>query len=298
MYRIIKKSWIWFSFSILLTILSVLSISLFGLRLGIDFKGGTVIQFKSQNEKKTELAKETLNELGYNGYQIKEGASKEAIIRMETISADSHQKLSQALLTKLGDYSETQYDTVGPTVSKELTSRSAYAVFFASIFIILFIAYSFRKVPRPLSPWKFGVCAVLALIHDLLITTGFVSLLGHFFVWMEVDALFVTALLTIMGFSVHDTIVVYDRLRENFIRNPHESIDTVAEESINQTLVRSINTSMTTVLVLIALLIFGSQSIKHFITTLTFGIIIGTYSSIFNATPLMVLWQKRSLKKI
>jgi len=219
-----------------------------------------------------------------------------AVIRLQTLTNEEHQEIKSQLVTKLPDYLETTYDTVGPTISNELRNRSIMAVILASLAIILYIAFSFRKVPKPLSSWKFGACAVVALIHDLLITVGFVSLLGHFFTWMEVDALFITALLTIMGFSVHDTIVVYDRLRENFIRNPHQDIELSAEESINQTLVRSINTSMTTIIVLFALLVFGSLSMKHFVSTLMFGIIIGTYSSIFNATPLLIYWHKKTAK--
>jgi preprotein translocase subunit SecF len=296
MFRIIKNSWVWFSISIALAVVSIISILGFGLRVGIDFKGGTVLEFTSSQSGKVDIAKAILDSQSYTGYQIKESSQNKAIIRMQTISNDEHKKLEASFKEKLPDYTETQYDAVGPTIGKELTNKSIFAIILASIGIIVFIAFAFRKVPKPLSSWKFGVCAVIALIHDLLITTGFVALMGHFFIWMEVDALFITALLTIMGFSVHDTIVVYDRLRENFIRNPHEDISLAAEESINQTLVRSINTSMTTIIVLTALLIFGSNSIQHFVSILVFGIIIGTYSSIFNATPLLVLWQKKSLK--
>lgn len=294
MFKIIKRSNIWFGFSILLAIASIASIAIFGLRVGIDYKGGTVLQFSSAAAQKVEITKNVLNTLGYSGYQIKESGSDTVIVRTSTLSNDEHRTISSNLKEKMDDYSETSYDTVGPTVGRDLTNKSIIAVIIASIGIIVFIAFAFRKVPKPLSSWKFGLCAVIALIHDLLITTGFVSVLGHYFIWMEVDALFVTALLTIMGFSVHDTIVVYDRLRENFIKNPHEDIELSAEESINQTIVRSINTSMTTIIVLTAMLIFGSQPIRHFILTLVFGIVIGTYSSIFNATPLLVLWQKKS----
>lgn len=297
MFRIIKKSWIWFSISIALAIISIIAIFVFGLRVGIDFKGGTVLEFSSNQAAKVDEARSVLDGLHYTGYQIKESGQDKVIIRLQTLSNDEHKNLSTSFKDKISDYNETQYDTVGPTIGKELTNKSILAIILASIGIIIFVAFAFRKVPKPLSSWKFGVCAVIALIHDLLITTGFVAIMGHFFIWMEADALFITALLTIMGFSVHDTIVVYDRLRENFIRNPHEDIALAAEESINQTLVRSINTSMTTIIVLSSLLIFGSASIRHFVAILVFGIIIGTYSSIFNAAPLLVLWEKKSLKK-
>ncbi|MCX6808200.1 MAG: protein translocase subunit SecF [Candidatus Berkelbacteria bacterium] len=297
MYRIIKNSWIWFTFSITLAVISIIAICVFGLRIGIDYKGGTSIEFTAASADRVNLAKSVLDDSKYNGYQIKESGNNSVIIKMPTLSNDQHKDLNTKMTALMPDYNETQYDTVGPIIGQDLTNKSIFAVILASLGIIIFVAFAFRKVPKPLSSWKFGMCAVIALIHDLLITTGFVAILGHFFIWMEVDALFITALLTIMGFSVHDTIVVYDRLRENFIKNPHQDIEISAEESINQTIVRSINTSMTTVLVLIALLIFGSSSIRHFIITLVFGILIGTYSSIFNATPLLVLWQKKSWKK-
>lgn len=297
MFRIVKNSWIWFTVSIALAVLSIIAISVFGLRIGIDYKGGTVIEFTSSQENKLVIAKDVLDSAKYTGYQIKESGQNKIILRMQTLTNDEHKTLETKFKEKLSDYAETQYDTVGPTIGKELTNKSIFAVILASLGIIIFVAFAFRKIPKPLSSWKFGACAVVALIHDLLITTGFVAVMGHFFIWMEVDALFITALLTIMGFSVHDTIVVYDRLRENFIKNPHEDIELAAEESINQTIVRSINTSMTTIIVLTALLIFGSFSIRHFILILVFGIVLGTYSSIFNATPLLVLWQKKSMKK-
>jgi preprotein translocase subunit SecF len=197
------------------------------------------------------------------------------------------------LTAKLGNYTETSYDTVGPTISKDLISKSIIAVILASIGIIFYIAYAFRKVPKPLSSWKFGTSAVIALIHDLLITTGFVVVISHYVSWMQIDALFVTALLTIMGFSVHDTIVVYDRLRENFIKNPHQDIELTTEESVNQTLARSINTSMTVVIVLLSLFLLGGTTIRHFILTLIIGIFFGTYSSIFVAAAIVVQWHKK-----
>lgn len=296
MYRIIKNSWVWFSISIALALISIAALAIFGLKLGIDYKGGTVIEYSSTLTTRVDTAKEVLDAANYTGYQIKESGNNSVIIRLQTLSNDEHLSLNAKFKEKITDYNETKYDTVGPTIGKDLTNKSIIAVILASLGIIIFVAFAFRKVPKPLSPWKFGVCAVIALIHDLLITAGFVAILSHFFIWMEVDALFITALLTIMGFSVHDTIVVYDRLRENFIKHPHEDIGLAAEESINQTIVRSINTSMTTIIVLTALLIFGSASIRHFVVILVFGIVIGTYSSIFNATPLLVLWQKKSLK--
>lgn len=293
MYKIVKKTPYWFVFSGALMALSIVFIIVFGLNLSIDYKGGTVIEYKSTNKDKIALTEEVLKEKSITNFHIKESSSDQVVLRLPTQTSDQHIELTKLFTEKLGDYSEVSYDTVGPTISKDLTWKSVEAVILASIGIIFYIAYAFRKIPKPLSSWKFGTSAMVAVIHDLLITTGIVALLGHFLPWMEVDVLFITALLTIMGFSVHDTIVVYDRLRENFIKNPHQDISLTAEESINQTLARSINTSMTVILVLLALFLLGSTAVQHFVLTLIIGIFFGTYSSIFVATAIVVAWHRK-----
>ena len=294
MYKIIRKRKYWFILSSLLVILSIASIFIFGLRIGIDYKGGAMIVLESEKSDVIELIEESLDEQKVNNYQLKPSSDAQYTLRLEPIEKEKHDQILLSIKEKVGDIEEVRYDNIGPTVGKDLTNKSILSIILASIAIILFIAFSFRKVPKPLSSWKFGSLAVLALLHDLLITAGIIALLGHFFIWMEIDSLFITALLTIMGFSVHDTIVVYDRLRENFIKNPQKSIEESAEESVNSTLVRSINTSLTTIIVLLALFLIGGESIKHFVLTLLVGILIGTYSSIFLASPLLVSWHKNS----
>ena len=294
MFKIIKNSNIWFILSGSLMILSIAAIAVFGLRLGVDFKGGTVVEFRSDNSDKVTAIESILKAKYSSGYQIKEGGNNTVVLRLPVQSPEEHTNFTQTAKEKISDYNEISYDTVGPTISKDLINKSIIAIILASIGIIIYIAYAFRRIPRPLSSWKFGTSAVIAIIHDLLITTGAVALIGHFVPWMEIDALFVTALLTIMGFSVHDTIVVYDRLRENFIKNPHQDIELTTEESVNQTLARSINTSMTVIIVLFALYLLGGASINHFILTLIIGIFFGTYSSIFVAAAIVVKWHKKS----
>jgi preprotein translocase subunit SecF len=292
MYEIIRKRKYWYLISGILIVASIFAIAVFGLRIGIDYVGGTIIDYKTTNPDATSIIENAVKEQGITQYQVK-GDENGVTLRTVDLSNEAHNKINQIISDSASDITENSYDNVGPTVGKDLTNKSILAVIIASLAIILYVAYSFRKVPRPLSSWKFGLLAVVALIHDLLITTGFVAVLGHFFIWMEVDALFITALLTIMGFSVHDTIVIYDRLRENFIKNPNQGIEVSAEESTTQTLARSINTSITTIIVLCALLLFGGTSIRHFILILIFGIFIGTYSSIFIAAPLIVSWHKQ-----
>lgn len=274
-------------------IMSVVFIVVFGLRLGIDYKGGTILEFSSKAKDKTAITEDVLKAQSIDTFQVKESGNNQVIIKLPEISNQQHIDINSALKAKMPDFAETSYDTVGATISQDLINKSIWAVILASLGIIFYIAYAFRKVPRPLSSWKFGVSAVIAIIHDLLITTGFVALIGHFVPWMEVDALFITALLTIMGFSVHDTIVVYDRLRENYIKHPREDIALSTEESVNQTLARSINTSMTVIIVLLAMFMLGGAANKHFVLTLIIGIFFGTYSSIFVAAALLVAWHKK-----
>jgi len=185
-------------------------------------------------------------------------------------------------------------------MGQETTLNALKAVVIASILIILYITWSFRQVPKPTSSFRFGVCAIIALIHDVLVVIGVFAILGHF-LNVEIDSLFVTAILTVIGFSVHDTIVVFDRIRENLRKMGGSDFPKTVNESIIQTIGRSLNTSLTVVLILIALLLFGGESIRWFVVALLIGVVSGTYSSIFNASPLLVLWQeiidKKKIKK-
>ncbi|MBI4099658.1 protein translocase subunit SecF [Candidatus Microgenomates bacterium] len=185
----------------------------------------------------------------------------------------------------------TRSETVGPVIGKETTANAIYSVGLASLAIILYIAYAFRGIPKPYSSWKFGVAAVVALLHDVLVVVGVFSLLGHF-AGVQVDALFVTALLTVIGFSVHDTIVVFDRIREN-LRKLSGPFSQIVNQSLLETLARSLSTSLTVLLTLLALLLFGGETIRYFVLALFIGVFSGTYSSIFNAAPLLVIWEEK-----
>lgn len=293
MFKIIKRTPYWFILSGSLITLSIVSLCVFGLRLGIDYRGGTSLEFSSSNPDKIKIAEDVIKKQSIDSFEIQPRSNNKILLKLPVLTNDQHVAINKELNIKLKNYSETSYDTVGPTISSDLTKKSIWAIILSSIGIIFYIAYAFRRVPKPLSSWIFGISAVIALIHDLLITTGFVSFAGHYVKWLEVDSLFVTALLTIMGFSVHDTIVVYDRLRENFIKNPHQKIELTAEESVNQTLARSINTSMTVIIVLLALYLLAGETIKHFVLILIVGVFFGTYSSIFVASAIVTVWHKK-----
>ncbi|MFC1652066.1 protein translocase subunit SecF [Patescibacteria group bacterium] len=213
------------------------------------------------------------------------------LLKFEHIDKEKHALILNDFQKEYKGAKESRYETVGPTVSQDLTRKAFIAVGVASLGIILYLAFAFRKVTKPANPWKFGVCAVVALIHDSLFVLGMFALFGHFFD-LEVNSLFITALLTVIGFSVHDTIVVFDRIREN-LNKMDKPFEDVVEYSVGQTMVRSLATSFTTLLVLVAILLFGGATIRSFIFALSIGILIGVYSSIFLASPLIVVWKEK-----
>lgn len=296
MINIIGKRNYWYIFSGTLALIAVLSISFWGLRLGIDFKGGSILTLNFQQSIDSSTIKDKLQEFNLGSLTVQPSGTNQVIIRSQEIDNQTKDKIVNKIITDFPNTTTDSFQTIGPTVSRDLTTKAIEAVIFAALAIIIFVAIAFRGVPKPANSWRFGVCAIAALLHDLLIVTGVAAILGHFFGWMEIDSLFITALLTILGFSVHDTIVVFDRFRENLKRHPGGNFEALANESVVQTLSRSILTSVTTLLVLLSLFLLGGSAIKGFVFTLLFGIFIGTYSSIFNATPLLVTWHNWSLK--
>jgi len=223
-------------------------------------------------------------------------SEKRVIVRTKPLNEKQDAMLLQDLKKKTGEVKQEEFETIGPVIGKETAFNALSAVAIASLLIVFYIAWSFRGVRKPVSSWRFGVCAIVALLHDALVVLGIFSLLGHF-AHVEIDSLFVTALLTVIGFSVHDTIVVFDRIRETLRKNIEATFPQVVNDSILQTLVRSLNTSLTALLVLFTMLIFGGETIRWFIVAMIIGIASGTYSSIFNAAPLLVVWQEWSQRK-
>ncbi len=335
-FQFIQKTKLWGTISGILLTLSVVSILLFGLNLGIDFTGGSLMELRftepitkenfstalsesaeEVNSGNTSLeldesldAKENTNVeisdvsvvaisqgeeevdfIDLNASQIIKSGDDGFIIKTRHMTPESHDKLMKALRTKLPDFAEERFTTIGPVVGSALLKKAIFAVIFALIVIILYVAFAFRKIPKEIGPWRFGVSAIVALIHDVIIITGIFAALGYF-LQVEIDALFITALLTIFGYSVNDTIVVLDRLREKITRDSNQNLTENANKALTETLARSINTSFSTLLVLFAILIGGGSSIFYFILALTLGIFVGTYSSMFVATPLLVLWKK------
>lgn len=298
---IIGKKWLYFIISGIIIIPGFISLLLWGLNPSIDFTGGTLLEYQIKNPlsgfSKDKL-KDVITKNGVQVASVVDVGDDSYLLRLKPIDANKNREIQESVKKEIGGtITQKRYETVGPTVGQEMTLNAVKAVIVASIVIILYIAWSFRKIPKPYTSLAFGVCAVIALIHDVLVIIGVFSILGHF-LKVEIDSLFITALLTIMGFSVHDTIVVFDRIRENLRKMPGIPFEEIANFSMNQTLVRSFSTSLTVLLTILALVLFGGESIRWFAVALLIGILSGTYSSIFNAAPLLVLWEERKKKKI
>lgn len=286
---IIGKRKIWYLISTILILPGVIALILWGLKFGIDFRGGTQVEIRFSKQVSADQISKSLADLNLKTINVVSAGNQDFIIKTENITSDQHAKLT-ANIAKVGENKEISYESVGPTVSGDISRKAIIAVILAAVAIIVYVALSFRKIPKPASSWRFGICAVIALVHDLTFVIGVFAILGHFFSY-EIDSLFVTALLTIMGFSVHDTIVVFDRIRENLRKHPSDAFEKNVNTSIIQTLNRSLNTSFTVIIVLASLYFLGGETLKQFILALLIGVMIGTYSSIFNASPLLVTWQ-------
>lgn len=302
---IINNRKIFYFISGALVLASILALTFWGLNLSIDFKGGSIMEVDYAAGRPTFSAiQEALAPLSFDASVRPTGANG-YIIRMKDLTEPEHQQVLKALPRDgAGAPAEKRFSSIGPLLGKEAVGKSFWAIALVLICIVLFITFAFRKVSEPVSSWKYGVIAVAALFHDVLIPAGIFSALGHFR-GVEVDTLFVTALLVILGFSVHDTIVVFDRTRENLklsrLFRDKKDFSAIVGESVTQTFTRSINTSLTTLLALVVLYLVGSESTHYFALALILGITVGTYSSIFIASPLLVTverWQRnRALRK-
>lgn len=298
MIDILKYRKYYFIFSFLLIIPGLISLILYGLNLSIDFTGGSRIALQFPKAVNQRVVEDTRGIFSKENIEVAtiQRSGKTIFLRTEQVTEKENTKVLATLNKKYKGVTEEEFITIGPTVGRETAVKALQAIVTASLLIVVYIAWSFRKVPKPTSSWRFGVGAVVALVHDVLVLLGIFSLLGHF-VGVEIDSLFITAVLTVIGFSVHDTIVVFDRIRENLLREVGQPFEKIVNDSILQTLNRSLNTSFTALLVLLAMLLFGGESTRWFILALFIGILSGTYSSIFNAAPLLVVWDEWDKKR-
>jgi preprotein translocase subunit SecF len=293
---IIKHRNIFLSISAALVVASIIFIASFGLNLGIDFKGGSLIEVEYSNVRpENSVLQSKLSSADFNNILIQPTGEKGLIIKTLEITNDQKNDLVEVLSSDGNTLTEKSFTSIGPSVGKELRKKSIISIILVSLGIIFYIAYAFRKVSKPISSWKYGFMAIISLLHDIIIPTGVFAILGHYF-GAEVDTLFVVALLTILGLSVSDTIVVFDRIRENIRLEQNKPFKDIVGHSLSQVFARSINTSLTVILALLALVFFGPESTRYFAIILTVGMFFGTYSSIFLASPLLVKmeeWQKK-----
>ncbi len=305
MYQIIEKNKIWLSISAALMIASVIMLSIWGLKLGIDFTGGSLLEVNFHNERPSVTEVESkLQDLDLQSLTVQPVGEKGIILRFQQTSEDVHQAALKELRTfaPINDkepaktIEELRFEAVGPSIGQELQRKAISATILVLLAISVYIAWAFRRVSRPVASWKYGTATIISLVHDVLIVLGFFAYLGHFHN-VEINTSFVAAVLTVLGFSVHDTIVVFDRIRENLPRS-NDSFAGTVNTSLNQTLTRSINTSLTVLLVLVAITIMGGSSIHYFAMALLVGIFFGTYSSIFLASPLLVASENLRRRKV
>jgi len=290
---------IFYLISILLVLASVFSVYNFGLNFGIDFTGGAILEVEYSGAKPDiDAIKEQVKIVGLKLARIQETGERGVIIRAQTITKDEHQRLLAALgssASKETEFSsgitEKRFDSIGPIIGEELKQKAWIAVALVVIMIVIFISFAFRGVSRLVSSWKYGLVAIIALLHDIVIPVGIFAYIGA-----EIDVLFVTALLAILGFSVNDTIVVFDRIRENLKSKISNKFSEIVGLSLRQTIARSVNTSLTTLVVLGFLFFVGSSATKMFSLALSIGVVAGTYSSIFLASPLLATIQKLQKK--
>jgi preprotein translocase subunit SecF len=294
MFNIVEKRHWYFVLSALIIIpgLAVMlySIVTFGspVKLGLDFTGGSLLELRFEQEIQPAEVRQVFVDQEFLGTTVQTTSDAQTmLVRSKPMELGTKDQIVRALRETYGPVEELRFESVGPNVGAEVTRAAAWAVLAAAVIIIAYIVIAFRRVPNA---FRYGLCAIAAMIHDILVTLGLFSIAGLVLNW-EADALFLTAILTVIGFSVQDTIVVFDRIRENIPKRRGESFETVVNRSLLETIHRSLATQLNAIFVLIAILFFGGATMKQFVAVLLVGLLSGTYSSIFNAVPLLVVWE-------
>ncbi len=291
-----KRSW-FLGVSGVLIAASVASIAVFGFRPGIDLSGGTQWEISIPGVSDESAIAAAIRSVSGKDVSVKRSDEGSFFVRLPDISENEHQTYLVELTKQFGPVEEKNFSSIGPSIGSELRTKSMWAIVLVLLGISLYVAWAFRKVSRPIKSWKYGIVTLITLFHDVAIPAGVLAILGY---WkgIEIDTNFIVALLVVMGFSVHDTIVIFDRIRENILvlRGRSFSLGEIINKSVKETLTRSINTSLTLVVVLVSLMIFGPASLFYFIFTILLGTIFGTYSSIFVASPLLYVWERLGSK--
>lgn len=290
----VKYRKIYFIFSGMVILGSLVCLVIFGLKPGIDFTGGSLLEVEFKTERPSNQAiRESLSGLDLGDMYVQPADERGVILRMEALSEDIHQQVIEKLKTETGEIEEKRFESIGPVIGQELKGKTKILVITSLLAIVLYIAVAFRKISKPVSSWQYGIASLIILSHDILIPLAVFSLLGKFY-QVQITIPIITALLTVVGYAINNVVVVYDRMRENILRFSHRDVFSGFEEaanlSLNQTLTRQLNTSLTTLFPLFAIFFLGGETLKYFALTLILGITAGTYSSIFLAAPILVSW--------
>ncbi|MDD5146479.1 MAG: protein translocase subunit SecF [Candidatus Pacebacteria bacterium] len=286
--QFVKYRRIFYTLSLILTVLSLVVILIFGLKWGIDFTGGSLMEFGyKQQAPSQEVISEKLRGVGLGDFSLQKAGENKFILKTKSIDEKTHQDILLALKA-LGDFDEGagSFESIGPAVGAEMRNKIQIVVILSILVILVYIAISFRRVSRPVKSYIYGLTSIIALVHDVLIPLGIFVILGKIY-GVEVTIPIITALLTVFGYSINDSVVVFDRLRENLLRSKAVNFETAVDDSLNQTLGRSVNTSVTVLITLFAIFFFGGETLRFFSLALILGIGFGTYSSIFIATLLL-----------
>ncbi len=290
-FNFLKYKTIYFTFSAILVLAALVSLLLFGLKPGIDFTGGSILEVAYQGERPSnQEIRETLADLDLGQINLQPTGEKGVILRMKDISEETYQEIIERL-GQGGEVEDLRFESIGPVIGKELKEKTNIVVVLSLLAIVLYIAFAFRKLTFPAKSWQYGLSSLAVLSFDVLIPLGTLSLLGEFY-QVQITIPIIVALLTIIGYSINNTVVVFDRIRENLLNRRGADFEETVNISLNQTLTRSLNTSLTTLFVLVAIFLFGGATLHYFALTLILGIIAGTYSSIFLACPILVSWLK------
>jgi len=293
MFNIVGKRFWFFLITGLVILLCIISLATFGLKPGIEFSSGAIVTMSFEQEVDQDDLKQELVSLGYDNALIQRTGEGDFLIRTHELTGEDKTSLEDALADKFGNLSETEFNSVSPMIASETTQNAAIAVAVAAVGILLYITWAFRRMPKP---FHYGTCAIIALLHDALVALGVFSILGGILGW-EINLMFITGVLAVIGYSVNNTVVVFDRIRENLSEGVSSDFEVIVNNSLVETLSRSLNTSLTTLFVVLALLLFVGASIQNFAVVLLIGIIAGTFSSLCIAPQLLVVWEKGEWKR-
>ena len=293
MFDVVGKRFWLFLISGVVILICIISLATFGLKSGIEFSSGAIVTVSFEQEVDQDDLKQELASLGYTNALIQHTGGGDFLIRTHELTGEDKTSLEDALADKFGHLSETEFNSVSPMIAAETTRNAAIAVAVAAVGILLYITWAFRRMPNPL---HYGTCAIIALLHDALVALGVFSILGGILGW-EINLMFITGILAVIGYSVNNTVVVFDRIRENLRGGVSSDFAVIVNNSLVETLSRSLNTSLTTLFVVLALLFFVGASIQNFAVVLLIGIIAGTFSSLCIAPQLLVVWERGEWKK-